>query len=92
MIKILRLLSHEEVLCDATETDTGWIIKEPMLIVPTETGIGLRSFMPYTNIESVGITINKNHVLFDTEPQPELLEKYKELFSKIFTQPSKIIL
>jgi|SaaInlStandDraft_7_1057024.scaffolds.fasta_scaffold00126_23 hypothetical protein len=91
MIKILRLLSHEEILCEATETDTGWIIKEPMLIVPSENGIGLMAFMPYSTIENDDTEIKKEHVLFVTTAVEGLVEKYKSLFSKIYAPTPSII-
>ena len=92
MIKILRLISGEEVVATVKETDGGYNISDPALIVPTEKGIGLMDMMPYSAMGESETFIKESVIVFVTEPIEGLLKKYQSLYSKIITPDSSLII
>ena len=91
-IKIVRLNSGEEVLCEWTgpeETSGTHRLKNPLLIIPTGDGqIGLMSWMPYSNMKDDEIIINDSFVAFTVNSAKELESEYKKATSKIITPDS----
>ena len=59
MVKLIRLVSGEELLCDVTsEEESSVTIKDVLIMVPTGEGkIGVAEYMPYTEINK-GISID----------------------------------
>jgi len=92
MIKLIRLISGEEVVAAVKEVDGGYNISDPALIVPTEKGIGLMDMMPYSSMGESETFIKESAIVFITEPVAGLLKKYKSLYSKIITPDSSLII
>ena len=89
-VKIIRLITGEEVLCKATKTKTGWKANKASLIVPAGQGsIGLMGWMPYTTAYDDGIEIKDEHVMFIQEPHDELLGEYNQAFGSGLIVPKK---
>lgn len=92
MIKIIRLISGEEVVATVKEVEGGYNITDPALIVPTEKGIGLMDMMPYSAMGESETFIKESVIVFVTEPIEGLLKKYQSLYSKIITPDSSLII
>ena len=96
-IKILKLVSSEEILCSLEETtkDAGYVnIKEPisLITVPQEdgqVGLGLAPWMPTSQKREFSIL--KNHIICIVDPPQKLSEHYNEQFGTIIAPPSGII-
>jgi hypothetical protein len=90
-IKIVRLNSGEEVLCDWTSPETSGpnechVLKKPLLIIPTGDGqIGLMSWIPYSNMKDDEVHIKESFVAFIVDPAKELKAEYEKATSKIIT-------
>ena len=75
-IKLVRLITGEEILCKCDNTPTGVIIKDPMIIVPMGQGkLGFARWLPYANTEG-GVAINTDNVMFIVDPDSELKNQY----------------
>ena len=73
-MKLVRLSSGEELICNVEETETTVIISNGFNMVSTEPGkIGFIPFMAYSKDKQ--FIIDKSHVLMICEPVDELIEQ-----------------
>ena len=85
-VKLIRLVSGEEVLGDITESRDGYLVKEAYILIPGGEGkIAFMPFQPYCKVAENGVTIKNEHVLFVTEPVDELAAQIKGQSSVIDT-------
>lgn len=91
MAKIVRLKSGEELIGSATKRDGVYIMKDISLIVPTEKGIGLMDYMPYSTVPEKGLEIPADFVAWVVDPVDGLLQQYKSIHSKIITPNQGLI-
>jgi hypothetical protein len=91
-IKIVRLISGEELIGEVTEYTSNDVqkvlIEKPALVVlqrPTtaqdQVGIALYNWLPYTTAEKEGVVVEKNNVVFIVTPEEGLTRSYRERFS-----------
>ena len=91
-IKIVRLTTGEELICDAKVNSTDQVIlKDVAILIPTQQNqLGLAPFMAYSDAKD-GFHTTMNSIMFIVEPQAELKNQYQKMFSKIITPTSNII-
>ena len=91
-IQIVRLNSGEELLCNAETLPNGKLrLTDVAILIPTrENSIGLMQFMPYSTA-SDRIDIRADFVAFIADPVEGLLEQHRQMFSRIITPSSKIM-
>lgn len=90
-IKIVRMNSGEEVICEIKEmSDTDLTIENPTIIIPTQDrNIGLAPWMPYAKTDKM--TIQRSFVAFMVDPVDALANQYKSIHSKIITPTQSIV-
>ena len=89
-IKIVRLNSGEEILCDMVVEDGKYTLKKPLIIIPAQGGqIGFMSWMPYADTDD-GVTISEDFVAFTIEPMKELISEYKSQTSDVIIPDSTL--
>ena len=77
-VKLIRLVSGEEVLGDITPERDGYTVKEAYVLIPGGEGkIAFMPFQPYCKVAEQGIPVKEEHVLFITEPVDELAEQIR---------------
>ena len=87
-VKVFRLNSGEEILARFEEQDTGWMLKDPAILVPVGQGqIGLMPWLMYTKA-SKGVFIPKTFVAFTIEPLDELKSQYDTSLNKGLVTPA----
>ena len=80
-VKLIRLTTGEEILAKAESTPTGWILKDPAIIVPVGQGkLGFAKWLPYAQTEK-GIEIPSNFVMFHLDPDIDLVNQYTSMLS-----------
>jgi len=80
-VKLIRLTTGEEILAKAESTPTGWILKDPAIIVPVGQGkLGFAKWLPYAQTEK-GIEIPSNFVMFHLDPDIDLVNQYTSMVS-----------
>ena len=89
-IKIVRLNSGEEILCDHSFSDDVHTLKKPLIIIPSGGGgIGFMSWMPYADTKD-GVNIPNNFVAFFVDPDDQLKGEYASYTSDIVVPQSNV--
>ena len=83
-IKLLRLVSGEEIIAEITNTDEEtYLIKDAIVMIPAGEGrIGFMPFMPYTEAKN-GLTIRKQDVMFSVDPIKDMVDQFRQARSGI---------
>ena len=95
-VKVIRLISGEELMGSVTKTQDGYEIKNVCQIVTsyadttTATArVGLSPFMPYSKA-SDSINVKESYIGFVVDPVNELINEYNKVFgSGLVLPPSK---
>ena len=94
-VKILRLSTGEDVIAKVGENDQGVSLKQPFVIIPQQTAPGkpIQLMMSLYNafVKSDTITVEKDKIVFMTEPKDDIKSNYEANTSKIITKPSGLI-
>ena len=92
MIKLVRLVSGEELLCNVKgEEESSITVTDVLIMVPTGEGkIGVAEYMPYTEINK-GVTIDKQHVMFMVEAVDQMSNAHKERFGGVIVPDTKLV-
>ena len=86
MIKLLKLVTEELIIADV-EADTGiFKLSNPIMLVMGEGGVAMIPYCPFTD-EKV-IEISYKHIMFETNPNEQAANAYKEQFGGIVTAPA----
>lgn len=85
-IKLLKLVSGEEVLCEITDRGKNSVsCKNPCLILPTKEGqLAIIPWMPYSKIGD-GVEIGNVQIMFQTDVMEDMVTEYERIFSKVYT-------
>lgn len=74
MIKIVKLVTGEEVISEVEIKDNKVILKNPYRFLMTQEGLGSMPLMPFSKDKEYSISIN--HVLFMANPEDDFLNSY----------------
>lgn len=96
-IKVARMKSGEDVLCQYQEIENESYIRNGLVLVPMHGDnntpqLGFYPFVPYAKLKDNTLKIGKHNVLWTTDAQDELAQKHKENFSTIITPPESEII
>lgn len=91
-IKIVRLTTGEELICDVTVRNKEQVIlKDVAILIPTQQNqLGLAPFMAYSDAKD-GLHTKMDSVMFIVEPVNELKNQYQQMFSKVITPTSNLV-
>ena len=88
-VKIMRLTTGEDVIAKVGENDQGVSLKQPFVIIPQQTAPGkpIQLMMSLYNAfgKSDTITVDKDKIVFMTEPKDDLLKSYQSNTSTIIS-------
>ena len=93
-VKILRLITGEDVIAKVEENDQGLSLNKPFVIIPHQQGPGkpvqlmMTLYSPYSKSDRV--TIKNDKVISMVEPKEEILSSYQQNTSSIVTAPGLI--
>jgi len=78
-VKIVRLISGEEIIANFSQTKTTITLKDPCVLVPTQEGkLMFVRWVPYGQIKD-GVEINERNIVFMVDAATELEEHYKNV-------------
>jgi len=85
MIKIIKLITAEEILGDMTIEDEVLKIKEPcaIIMIPSQSSVNQHSMalMPYAGYtKNHRIEVNMNKIVWIAEPAEEVYNQYNKIF------------
>jgi hypothetical protein len=89
-VKVVRMLSGEDVLCVCEDKDHFFEIQDGVVVVPTQNqSVQFVPYSPFTTKDA--LMINKDMVVFVANPDKSLEDQHKKMFGGIITPDSKII-
>jgi hypothetical protein len=77
-VKLVKLVTGEEVVCDLTVFDNLYKMKNSARIILSPDGVGMMPLCPFGK-EDI-LEVDKKHVVFTTEPELELVNAYNSKF------------
>lgn len=83
-IKIVRLITGEDILCNYSKSDAdGVVLKDPAVLVSAGQGkLGLIPWLPYAETED-GVAVEERHIVFVVQPHKELENQYTSAITGI---------
>ena len=94
-VKILRLTTGEDVIADVGENDQGISLNKPFVIIPQQKGPGqpIQLMMSLYNAfgKSNTVTLQKDKIVFMTDPKDDIKNNYEANTSKIITPTKGLI-
>ena len=92
-VKLIRMWSGEDVIADLIKDEASSItITDPIVAVPSQQQ-GQIAFAPWSPLSQKGeIEITSKYIVYTTDPQPDIIEQYNTMFSKISQPTKKLIL
>ena len=92
-VKLIRMWSGEDVIADIVEdTSDSIVITDPIVAVPSPQQ-GNIAFAPWSPLlQKDKIEVTKKYVVYEGNPQEEIIEQYNTMFSKISQPTKKLIL
>ena len=95
-VKNIRFISGENVICDLLEEGANSIkIQDAIVAMPvSEDGqqLGFAPWAPLQDPDLDELEVNRNMVMYITDPAPNLIAQYKKMFNKIVAPEKKLIL
>jgi hypothetical protein len=88
MIKIIRLVTGEDVVADIQKKDNVVLLKQPHRLVMTQEGLGSIPLCPFA--KSTEYEISSSNILFEAEPEPQIRDSYASQVGAIVV-PTKAI-
>ena len=93
-VKILRLTTGEDVIAKVGENDQGVSLNKAFVIIPQQTGPGKPVQLMMSLYNAFGkndtITLDKDKIVFMTDPKDEILKSYEQNTSRIIKAPGLI--
>jgi hypothetical protein len=74
MIKIVKLITGEDVVADIEILEDKVVMKNPQRFIMTQEGLGSIPLLPFSSDEK--ISVNMNHVVLIAEPDSEVKNGY----------------
>ena len=93
-VKILRLTTGEDVIAKVGENDQGVSLNKAFVIIPQQTGPGKPVQLMMSLYNAFGkndtITLDKDKIVFMTDPKDDILKSYEQNTSRIIKAPGLI--
>ena len=93
-VKLIRMWSGEDVIADIVEDNSDSIvITDPIVAVPSPQQ-GNIAFAPWSPLlaKGSGIEVTKKYVVYEADPQSDIVDQYNSMFGKISTPTKNLIL
>ena len=94
-VKIMRLTTGEDVIAKVGENDQGVSLNKPFVIIPQQSAPGqpIQLMMSLYNAfgKSDTITLAKDKIVFQTEPEDDILKSYEQNTSRILQPKAGLI-
>jgi hypothetical protein len=89
MIKIVKLVSGEDVICDINIQENVATLKNPYRFVMTQEGLASMPLMPFSKDKEY--KINMEHIIFAAEPEDEIRNTYNAQHGGIVIAKNSLI-
>ena len=87
-VKLIRITTGEEVVAEVlSETEDTITVKNGLVVLPTNNGVGFAPWATVISKDEPEITMNKQHVVYVAVVQEEVANKYNEMFGSKLVMP-----
>ena len=92
-VKLLRIVTGEEVIAELLSEDTDTItVKNGLVVIPNAQGVGFAPWATVISKQKPEITIDRKFLVYMVECDVDVIEKYESIFSPIEKPSKKLIL
>ncbi len=85
-IKVLKLITGEEVISQIEEKNDKYVLKSPQKFMLTQEGIASMPMMPFSTSETY--EIDKKHIIYVCEPELDIRKVYNSKYGSGVILPS----
>ena len=94
-VKLLRIVTGEEVIAELIEENASSItVQNGLVVLPTNNGVGFAPWATVIDPEHPEIALDMKHVIYSVEVAPDVIKQYVKLFGgpDIITPSKQLIL
>ena len=92
-VKLLRIVTGEEVIAELLSEDTDSItVKNGLVVIPNAQGVGFAPWATVISKQKPEITVDRKFLVYMAECDADVVEKYESIFSPIEKPSKKLIL
>ena len=92
-VKLLRIITGEEVIAELLSEDTDSItVKNGLVVIPNAQGVGFAPWATVISKQKPEITVDRKFLVYMAECDADVVEKYESIFSPIEKPSKKLIL
>ena len=90
-VKLIRVTTGEEVVAELiSESDDSITVKNGLVVLPTNNGVGFAPWATVIHPDEPEITLSKDHVVYIVNVQQDVSKQYNQMFgSKLITPEEK---
>ena len=92
-VKLIRMWSGEDVIADLIEEkEDSVIFCNPIVAIPAGNGqMGFAPWSPLLKGKNEELEVTKKYVVYIADPQEQIVDNYKDMFSVIKSPSKKLI-
>ena len=92
-VKLLRIVTGEEVIAELLSEDTDSItVKNGLVVIPNAQSVGFAPWATVISKQKPEITVDRKFLVYMAECDVDVVEKYESIFSPIDKPSKKLIL
>ena len=93
-VKLIRMWSGEDVVADLIEEkEDSIVLCNPIVAVPAGNGqMGFAPWSPLLKGKDTELEVSGKYVVYINDPQDQIVDEYKNMFSVIQTPAKKLIM
>ena len=92
-VKLLRIITGEEVIAELLSEDTDTItVKNGLVVIPNAQSVGFAPWATVISKQKPEITVDRKFLVYMAECDADVVEKYESIFSPIEKPSKKLIL
>ena len=91
-VRIVRLTTGEELMCEAIATDGGWLLSKALLLVPVSLqNMQMIPWLAYAKYPEEGLFLPEKIIAFVVEAEDRLKAEHEKAFSKIIAPSGGLV-
>ena len=92
-VKLLRIITGEEVIAELLSEDTDTItVKNGLVVIPNAQSVGFAPWATVISKQKPEIVLDRKFLVYMAECDADVVEKYESIFSPIEKPSKKLIL
>ena len=94
-VKLIRMVSGEEIIAEVLDWSNGIItVKNALVVIPQQGQIGFAPWATVIDPERPEVALDMKHVIYSVEVNPDVIKQYVKLFGgpDIITPSKQLIL